>query len=84
MVRRGLAVRETERLARGVKPGARQAPIETKGSDSDIAALERQLSDVIGLKVRISHSKEGGIVALSYSSLDQLDMICQRLSGEPI
>ncbi len=84
VIRRDLSVRETERLARGAKPGAKRAVAETKGAEADIAALERQLSDMIGLKVRITHGQGGGTVALSYSSLDQLDMICQRLSGEPI
>ena len=47
-------------------------------------ALERQLGDLLGLRVKVAHGKSGGTVALHYSSLDQLDMICQRLSGEPI
>ena len=46
--------------------------------------LERQLGDMLGLKVQVSHKGDGGAVTLHYSSLDQLDMICQRLSGEPI
>ncbi|HYJ52277.1 MAG TPA: ParB/RepB/Spo0J family partition protein [Allosphingosinicella sp.] len=83
IVRRGLSVREAEKLARaGKAKKPRQAPIEYKGSDADIAALERQLGDMLGLKVAIRHSPQGGTVALSYSSLDQLDMICQRLSGD--
>ncbi|TMJ20393.1 MAG: ParB/RepB/Spo0J family partition protein [Alphaproteobacteria bacterium] len=83
IVRRGLSVREAEKLARaGKAKKPRQAPIEYKGSDTDIAALERQLGDMLGLKVAIRHSPQGGIVALAYSSLDQLDMICQRLSGD--
>ena len=44
-------------------------------------ALERQLGDLVGLKVGIKHSPKGGQVTLTYTSLDQLDMICQRLSG---
>ena len=52
--------------------------------DADLAALERQLGDLLGLRVKVAHGKGGGTVALHYSSLDQLDMICQRLSGEPI
>jgi ParB family chromosome partitioning protein len=85
VIRRGLSVRETEKLARGAKPGpARSAPVEIKGAEADIAALERQLSDMIGLRVQIAHGPGGGSVTLAYSSLDQLDMICQRLSGEPI
>jgi len=85
VVRRGLSVRETEKLARGAKPASeRRAPIEYKGANADIEALERQLGDMLGLKVKIAHGPEGGTVSLAYSSLDQLDMICQRLSGEPI
>jgi ParB family chromosome partitioning protein len=83
IVRRGLSVREAERLARAGKARKeRLPPIEYKGSAADIAALERQLGDLLGLKVTIRHSPKGGTVSLSYSSLDQLDMICQRLSGD--
>jgi ParB family chromosome partitioning protein len=53
-------------------------------ADADLIALERQLGDLLGLKVQVTHKGEGGSVTLHYSSLDQLDMICQRLSGEPI
>ena len=73
------------REARPGRQGAkapRQPPIEYKGAGADIAALERQLGDLLGLKVAIKHSPKGGQVVLGYSSLDQLDMICQRLSGE--
>ncbi|HYD13437.1 MAG TPA: ParB/RepB/Spo0J family partition protein [Allosphingosinicella sp.] len=83
VVRRGLSVRETEKLAAAGKTARqRRLPIEYKGAGADIAALERQLGDLLGLKVSIRHSPKGGQVTLAYSSLDQLDMICQRLSGE--
>ena len=52
--------------------------------DADLAALERQLGDLLGLKVKVANSGTAGTVTLHYTSLDQLDMICQRLSGEPI
>ena len=87
VIRRGLSVRDTERLARTAKDGSaakERAPKAKTSSDADIAALERQLGDMLGLAVRIAHNGEGGVVTLSYSSLDQLDMICQRLSGEKI
>jgi ParB family chromosome partitioning protein len=85
IVSEGLSVRQVEQLARADRP-ARAA---TKGAsarpvDADLAALERQLGDLLGLRVRVAHGKSGGTVALHYSSLDQLDLICQRLSGEPI
>ena len=85
VVRRGLSVRETEKLVSAGRPaGARQGRTEHKGASADIEALERQLGDMLGLKVKITHRADGGSVALNYSSLDQLDMICQRLSGERI
>ena len=40
--------------------------------------------DLLGLRVKVTHGRSGGQVALHYSTLDQLDLICQRLSGEPI
>ena len=62
------------------RASARNAP----PVDADLAALERQLGDILGLKVAVTHKGQGGAVTLQYSSLEQLDMICQRLSGEPI
>jgi ParB family transcriptional regulator, chromosome partitioning protein len=84
---RGLSVRETEQLVRKSKKGddtpvARRAAVATK--DADIAALEQQLADILGVKVEIAHADSGGILSLRYSNLDQLDMLCQRLSGERI
>ena len=90
IVTKGLSVRQAEALARRRKPGiadaiargsARQA---AKTVDADLLALERQLGDILGLKVQVVHKGQGGAVTLNYTSLDQLDMICQRLSGEPI
>jgi ParB family chromosome partitioning protein len=81
----GLSVRQVEQLARAAKP---PAPATNGGSarpvDADLAALERQLGDLLGLRGKVAHGKGGGAVTLHYSSLDQLDLICQRLSGEPI
>ena len=81
----GLNVRQTEVLVRGGRPARAPRPVPASDSrNEDLAALERQLGDMLGLKVRIAHGLEGGSVSLDYSTLDQLDMICQRLSGEPI
>jgi ParB family chromosome partitioning protein len=84
VIKRGLSVRETEKLAKGVRPGAKQKPLRMTGGNADIMALERQLGDMLGLKVKIAHAGGSGSVTLAYSNLDQLDMLCQRLSGEPI
>ena len=90
IIAKGLSVRQAEALARKVKPGAGRdmargvARAQKASADADLAALERQLGDVLGLKVKISHSGGTGAVTVNFSSLDQLDLICQRLSGEPI
>jgi len=92
IVRKGLSVRQAEEQVRREKlkpgPGAAigraSARNAAKAMDADLEALERQLGDILGLKVQVAHKGQGGSVTLHYSSLDQLDMICQRLSGEPI
>ena len=85
VVARGLSVRDTEKLARAAKPETAAAARARGGqSDTDIRALEHQLGDLLGLSVKISHGAKGGTLTLGYSTLDQLDMICQRLSGETI
>ena len=83
---KGLSVRQTEALVRkGTKPrAARPRLTGDVASNADIAALERQLSDLLGLKIAIRHNGKEGSVTLAYSSLEQLDLICQRLSGERI
>lgn len=89
IIEKGLSVRQAEALAKKVKPGAgrdmgRAVARAERRIDADVEALERQLSDILGLRVKIAHDASGGTVSLHYSSLDQLDLICQRLSGEPI
>jgi ParB family transcriptional regulator, chromosome partitioning protein len=85
IVRRALSVRQTEALVRKAKKPAGAKSAKLAGdANSDIALLERQLGDLLGLKVAIAHDGKSGSVTLGYSSLEQLDMICQRLSGERI
>jgi ParB family transcriptional regulator, chromosome partitioning protein len=84
VLERGLSVREAEKLAQGARPGAPRAGKAPKSADADIAALERQLGDLLGLKVGISYAGGKGAVSVGFSSLDQLDLICQRLTGERI
>ena len=89
--RTGLSVRQAEDQARRAKSrgpgwdiGRASARNAARSIDADIDALQRQLGDILGLKVQVTNKGNGGVVSLHYSSLDQLDMICQRLSGEPI
>ena len=88
---KGLSVRDTEELVRRSKKGEgtaaprNRAPTGGAAKDPDIAALEQHLADILGVKVDIGHGEGGGgTLSLRYSTLDQLDMLCQRLSGERI
>lgn len=75
----GLSVRQTETLAAGrdTRPSAADSP----PSDPDIKALERSLSEQLGLRVTISVSGKGGTLRIHYSDLDQLDGLLVRLQG---
>jgi ParB family chromosome partitioning protein len=82
----GLSVRAVEALVRNRKaPADGRASRSPRSNDADITALETHLADMLGLTVRIVHKGDTtGTLTLDYSSLDQLDMLCQRLSGEVI
>ncbi|WP_417250104.1 ParB/RepB/Spo0J family partition protein [Celeribacter sp.] len=85
VIRRGLSVRETEKLAKGPKQKKSQTGQRAKRGaekDADTRALESDLSAAVGLKVTIAHTEgtESGTVTLNYSSLDELDEICGLLS----
>jgi ParB family transcriptional regulator, chromosome partitioning protein len=89
VVKQGLSVRQTEALVKKSNAGARQAagkaPRAVEGSgDADIRAVESHLGDLLGLKVKIAQKGNSGegSVTFEYKSLDQLDMLCQRLTGE--
>jgi len=85
IVAKGLSVRQAEAKAKRAKKGPPELVLTPERAvDPDLAALERQLGDMLGLKVEVAHKGQGGTVTLHYSNLDQLDMVCQRLSGEPI
>ena len=83
--RKGLSVRETERLVRKARDAARgRTGASTSvgaGRDPDLIAMEEHLADLLGLKVGIVHEGGKGALTLHYANLDQLDMICQRLTG---
>ncbi|QFT94982.1 Chromosome-partitioning protein ParB [Roseovarius sp. THAF9] len=88
VVRKGLSVRETEKLAK--KDGGNIFSEENgyqkkKGAqkDADTKALEGDLAANLGMKVALNHKpgKENGSMTISYESLDQLDDLCRKLTG---
>ena len=82
-----LSVREVERLARKGAAVRRQArEPRDPGQDADIAAVQNHLEEFLGLTVRIATDADprSGAVTIRYRTLDQLDLICQRLTGASI
>lgn len=82
VVAQGLNVRQTEALAR--KSQDEQKPKLAKASagqasSPDIAALEQDLADALGLKVALADRGGKGELTLSYADLEQLDDLCRRL-----
>jgi ParB family transcriptional regulator, chromosome partitioning protein len=87
-VQQKLSVREVEKLARrpsdAAAAGRRQARApRDPASDADIAAVQNHLEEFLGLPVRIAADTDprSGAVTIRYRTLDQLDLICQRLTG---
>jgi len=85
IVEEGLNVRQAEALARraaeGPKPGkAKARPGAAAGEGgADIAALEQDLTDALGLPVSLADRGGKGELTLRYSTLEQLDDLCRRL-----
>jgi ParB family chromosome partitioning protein len=86
-----LSVRQAEALARKAQDRVDKAQTRTPGAprgatakDADTRALEQDLSDTLGLTVEILDREGVGEVRVRYASLEQLDSICQRLSGAAI
>jgi ParB family chromosome partitioning protein len=79
---KGLSVREAEKLAQTHIKAENAPPAEPReAKDSDTVALERSLTDRLGLAVVINHKGSGGQIRISYKSLEQLEEICRLLEG---
>ena len=85
-VARQLSVRDVERLVRrkdGATPQRRARAERDAAGSADIAAVQAHLEEFLGLSVRINADADprSGAVTIRYRTLDQLDLICQRLTG---
>jgi ParB family chromosome partitioning protein len=89
-VAEGLSVRDVETLARkGAAPrGEAAAPgaAAATGENADIRAVQQHLEEFLGLAVKIRPEADPrkGTVTIRYTTLDQLDLVCQRLTGGEI
>lgn len=84
IVKKGLSVREAEKLAKRdpAKPSKPQTP-KDRTKDADTIQVENELSAQLGMKVNIHHApgKENGQLVLNYRDLEQLDDLLRLLSG---
>lgn len=91
-VAKKLSVRDVERMVRkqasgeGTQPTRRVAREPRGPENADIAAVQTQLEDALGLPVSIQVDSDpaSGTVTIRYKTLDQLDLVCQRLTGGEI
>jgi ParB family transcriptional regulator, chromosome partitioning protein len=81
IVKRGLNVRQVEAAMR--KEGraqSREVAGTSRAKDPDTKALERRLSDALGLDVAVDHRADGGgTLRIKYKDLDQLDAVLRKL-----
>ena len=84
ILREGLSVRATEAYVKRYKEGTPLNPTESyreNDKDPNIANLEKQLTDLLGLKVSLKHKGPGGELKIKYRHGDQLEEVMRRLRG---
>jgi ParB family transcriptional regulator, chromosome partitioning protein len=83
IVEEGLNVRQTEELAHvegvPVRKPQKARVVSGKVKDADTVALEKRVSDALGLTVSVNHRNPGGTVQINYRNLEQLDEVMRRL-----
>lgn len=84
-VAEGLSVRDIESLTRKAAKRASAAPQPPlyPAENADIQAVQQHLEEFLGLSVRIKPEVDPrkGMITIRYTTLDQLDLVCQRLTG---
>lgn len=87
IIDKGLSVRQLEADMRtDAAARARDVARDARGQasaakDADTRALEKRLSDALGLEVSVDHRGEGGTLRIKYRDLDQLDAVLRKLGG---
>ena len=85
-----MSVRDVEKLVRkkskGDTPPRKTRTARDATDNADIAAVQGHLEEFLGLPVRIHADADpkSGVVTIRYNTLDQLDFVCQRLTGGSI
>ena len=80
VVRKGMSVRETERLVKRMLNGKSSKKPASRPADADTRRLEIEVSEKLGAKVSVQHTQKGaGKLVISYNSLDELDGILKHI-----
>ncbi len=80
---KSLSVRDVENRIRAEKAPKKTTATQKSVRDTNIIALERDLTNRLGLKTLIQHQKNGqGTLSISYQNLDQLDDVLAKLTFE--
>jgi ParB family chromosome partitioning protein len=79
-VKKGLSVRETERLIKRILGGEGKPKPAKPSASGDIRRLEIEVSEKLGAKVNLQHGAKGaGKIVINYNSLDELDGILKHI-----
>jgi ParB family transcriptional regulator, chromosome partitioning protein len=87
IIEKNLSVRQVEaQLQHEAATQRRESQRESKGNanatkDADTRALEKRLSDALGLAVSVDHRGEGGTLRIKYRDLEQLDAVLKKLGA---
>lgn len=80
IIAKGMSVRQTEALVRDEGRLETKSTVKSKTPvNADIASLEKDLQEALGLQVRVNDTSGRGELRVSYSSLEQLDDLCRKL-----
>ncbi len=80
IIKRGLSVRATEKLIRGLLNHKLKLSDTKTQRDSNIKHLEKDISDKLGAKTLIIHTAKGsGKLVIKYNTLDELDGILKHI-----
>ena len=83
-VREEWSVRQIEAALRAERDGGGATLKKIATKDANLAALERELAQRLGLKVAISIDGDGGTLTIRYRTLDQLDTVLALLRCEDL
>jgi ParB family transcriptional regulator, chromosome partitioning protein len=80
VAKKGLSVRETEAIVRRMTQAGADRPEAAAPVDPDVKRLELDLSEKLGARVAIQHTRTGkGKLVVSYNTLEELDGILEHL-----